>query len=513
MSTNRHPQLLQEATEAARSGDNGKARRLLDELLNEDDSNVRAWMLLYRVSDNADDKRRALHRVVELDPTNVRAKEALERLEGTTLRSSAGSYNDGEVAPGIPRQTLTLIVGGLFLLVIIVLGGAFAVLTANNQRQEQEFQGQTAFALASTDLAATETRVAQENEAQTAFVVASTELAATETQIALGPTLTNTREGPPTLPPTFTATAQQVTAAAAQLPTPGQEIGGFIMAFGGDNLLNDGYYPVVSIAANNGTLITTLSGEERGRYPHGISTSRIVYSQYSRDTFEQSLVAINAADGSAQILPELWRNSVFNTGSSLILNADQPNVSADGSRVVFAADVVEDQRHLFILDFNDTDGDPLTRLTSDNADYSFPAFSPTGQLVIAARTDATGQTDLFEITPADAQIRPMTQDGSLTVETMPRYSPDSLNIVFAANTGGADPHDIFERDSSGNITNISDNPADDLHPVYSPDGRYIAYASNRDGGYNIYIYERGTGTLYQLTTGRNDYFPGTWLSN
>lgn len=507
MSTNRHRQLLQEATEAARSGDNGKARRLLDELLKEDDGNVRAWMLLYRVGENADDKRRALHRVVELDPTNVRAKEALERLEGTTLRSSVGSYNDGEVVPGIPRQTLTLIVGGLLLLVILVLGGAFAVLTSNNQRREQEFQAQTAFALASTELAATETEVAVVNT-QVSVDATATFFAANSPT----PTITSTREGPPTLPPEFTATPEQATEAVALVPSPGPEITGFIMAYGGENLLNDGYYPIVSVALANGAQITTLSGDERGRYPHGISTSRVIYSQYSRDTFEQSLVSVNATDGTTQILPELWRTSVFNTGANLILNADQPNVSSDGNRVVFVAEIAGGQRHLFILDFNDADGDPLTRITSDNASYDFPAFSPTGQLVIASRTDSTGQTELFEITPIDAQLRPMTTDGSL-VETMPRYSPDSLSVLFAASTGGADAHDIYERDSSGNIVNISDNPADDLHPVYSPDGRYIAYASNRDGGYNIYIYERGTGALSQLTTGRNDYFPGTWLSN
>src|SRR5690606_20829195 len=114
MSTNRQ-QLLQEATEAARAGNNARARRLLEELLAEDSGNVRAWMLMYRVTESPDEKRSALRRVVELDPTNVRAKEALERLEGTTLRSGLGA-DDEEVAPGIQRKTLTLILGGLFLL-------------------------------------------------------------------------------------------------------------------------------------------------------------------------------------------------------------------------------------------------------------------------------------------------------------------------------------------------------------------------------------------------------------
>ncbi len=504
MSTNRQ-QLLQEATEAARAGNNARARRLLEELLAEDSGNTRAWMLMYRVSESPDEKRSALRRVVELDPTNVRAKEALERLEGATLRPAGA--DDEEVAPGIQRKTLTLILGGLFLLVVIVLGGAFAVITANNQRQAQEFAAQTEVAVLSTELAATETQI---SFMQTQSIVDATATFYAENSPT--PTLTSTRAGPPTLPPTFTATPDQaVINQATVVPSPGPQITGFIMAYGGDNLLNDGYYPIISIGVNNGQ-ITTLSGNERGRYPHGISTSRIVYSQYSRNTFEQSLVAVDATSGATQILPELWANSIFNTGSNVILNADQPNISFDGNRVVFTAEVAGANRQLFLMDFTDADGDPLTRLVSDNTDYSFPAFSPTGQLIIAARRDQTGNVDLFELTPADGQMRPMTQDGSLTIETMPRYSPDSLYLVFAGNTG-SDPHEIFERDSSGNIINVSNHPADDLHPVYSPDGRYIAFASNRDGGYNIYIYERANGNLYQLTSGRNDYFPGTWLTN
>lgn len=506
MSTNPHQQRLLEATEAARSGNNSRARQIINEVLADDDQNARAWMMLYRVSDTADEKRRALRRVVELDPTNVRAKDALERMEGATLRATGD--DDEEIAPGIQRRTLTLIVGALFLLVVIVLGGASAIVTVNNQQRAQEQAAQTEFAIVSTDLAATETQIA--------FVQTQSVVDATATFFAENsptPTMTSTRAGPPTLPPAFTATPDQAAAnQATAVPPPGPEISGFIMAYGGDNLLNDGYYPIVSIGLSSGGQITTLSGNERGRYPHGISTSRIIYSQYSRNTFEQSLVAVNANDGSTQLLPEMWRNSVFTSGSNLILNADQPNVSQDGNRVVFTAEITGTNRQLFILDFNDLDGDPLTRLVADNNDYTFPAFSPTGQLIIAARRDATGNVDLFEITPADGQMRPMTRDGSLIIETTPRYSPDSLYLVFAGNTG-SDSHDIFERDSSGSITNISDHPADDRHPVYSPDGRYIAFASNRDGGYNIYIYERANGNLYQLTSGRNDYFPGTWLSN
>jgi Tol biopolymer transport system component len=60
---------------------------------------------------------------------------------------------------------------------------------------------------------------------------------------------------------------------------------------------------------------------------------------------------------------------------------------------------------------------------------------------------------------------------------------------------------------------VAASPYDDILPVYSPDGRFIAFSSNRSGmRYNIYIYDKSNGKLYQLTNGRDDFFIGGWLA-
>ncbi|HIE50903.1 MAG TPA: hypothetical protein EYP85_04015, partial [Armatimonadetes bacterium] len=47
--------------------------------------------------------------------------------------------------------------------------------------------------------------------------------------------------------------------------------------------------------------------------------------------------------------------------------------------------------------------------------------------------------------------------------------------------------------------NLTNNPADDVHPAWSPDGQTIAFSSNRDGTYDIWLMNPDGSNLRKLT--------------
>ncbi|HRL11507.1 MAG TPA: hypothetical protein PKX07_06485, partial [Aggregatilineales bacterium] len=68
---------LRSAIEAARAGERDRARRLLEQVLAEDDSNEVAWLWMASVVNTLPERRSSLERVLEINPENVRAQEAL----------------------------------------------------------------------------------------------------------------------------------------------------------------------------------------------------------------------------------------------------------------------------------------------------------------------------------------------------------------------------------------------------------------------------------------------------
>lgn len=92
----------------------------------------------------------------------------------------------------------------------------------------------------------------------------------------------------------------------------------------------------------------------------------------------------------------------------------------------------------------------------------------------------------------------------------PDLSADGRTIVYAS-TRNARRADIFMKavDSSV-ITQITGDPADDIHPRLSPDQKRIVFCSNRTGNWDVWVINRdGTG-LMQLTFDRTDEIAPTW---
>src|SRR5262245_10794783 len=61
-------------------------------------------------------------------------------------------------------------------------------------------------------------------------------------------------------------------------------------------------------------------------------------------------------------------------------------------------------------------------------------------------------------------------------------------IVFVANLGGNDNHDVYVIDADGSkLTRLTTDPAYENSPEWSPDGKQIAFASDRTNSWEIYV--------------------------
>jgi len=88
-------------------------------------------------------------------------------------------------------------------------------------------------------------------------------------------------------------------------------------------------------------------------------------------------------------------------------------------------------------------------------------------------------------------------------DRQPAYSPDGKNILFSSNRSGNLDIWILNRES-GELRQITDDDAEDWDPAFSADGRSILWSSNRSGHLEIWIADADGSAARQLSNDGED---------
>ena len=494
-----HQELLRQAVEAARAGEREAALSFVKEILEEDEENVRAWLLLARLTDNDDERRIALKTVLALDPENSKARELLDKLEGAFKQSR----DQEEVIPGVTRRQIRLAAigaSGVVLVVILIVAG---IIVANNREGSQrERERQNAAATAQQIIAA---------QTQTVLDVTETAFLATQTQVAIvSPTVTPLPErGMATLPPTFTPVPTEFVVGPTALPAP-DGISGRLFGWSGRDLENLTYLPIVEFPLDGSE--PRRIGAEVGRHPSVAAGGELI--AFTRLVRLTGLLEVSLMDAEGELLI-----SNLDDAPSIVPYNDSfmPSLSADGTRVVFIGQSTETRTdEVYMVELSE-DAEPFAvRITSDTANYRYPSLSPDGSRIVAVRDDVESDNPGPDLVVIDIESRTstaLTTDRQAVAEAMPRWNPSGTIIAYAGSTDGGQTHDIYliANDNRDAGFRIVESNGDDIYPVFSPDGNFLAFASNRAGSYDIFVYDLNSQQLYQLTQSIEMNYPGSWI--
>lgn len=120
--------------------------------------------------------------------------------------------------------------------------------------------------------------------------------------------------------------------------------------------------------------------------------------------------------------------------------------------------------------------DNLVRVTfaDEGADFD-PAVDPTGQWIVYASTQHRPTADLYLKRVGGTTITQLTNDPGNDV--MPVFSPDGQRVAFASDRSGR--WAIYVMDvQGGQPIQITNDPNDNIHPSFSRDGARLAYCSH-----------------------------------
>jgi len=92
----------------------------------------------------------------------------------------------------------------------------------------------------------------------------------------------------------------------------------------------------------------------------------------------------------------------------------------------------------------------------------------------------------------------------------PDVDPSGAYLVFASTRHSHNSHLYIKKVEGSTITQLTDEPSDDVQPAFHPSGERIAFASHRGGDWNIWIVDADGRNPMQITNGPMPELHPSW---
>lgn len=133
---------------------------------------------------------------------------------------------------------------------------------------------------------------------------------------------------------------------------------------------------------------------------------------------------------------------------------------------------------------------------------AYASWSPDGTRIYFAST-RSGNWDIWSIDADGENLTQLTENGA--DDHYPSVSPDGRTIAFVSSRD-ADEYDLFLMNADGSDQRrLDENPALDVHPMWHPGGNSLVFSSSRSDpdaeNLDIYVIDVDGGGVRQLSSG------------
>lgn len=514
--------ILNAGIQAARAGRKAEARQLLEQVVAQNDRIERAWLALASVVDATSEKRNCLQKVLELNPANDRARQALLALPA---EPRSGGTTGLSTRPGEPPSSFA--------------SSMFADESPSNlpavYESPADYTPYSSFnfdAPAAPPSAPSEApysprtniqpktaavpRSAKAIKAASAATAATTARAGTQASVGAKQAWRSQRnqEGFRFSIPFITIIVVSVLALIAGVSviisnTPSTPL--VVVApsatLSTAQVLNTKFPSGTPTATAIGTIVTPNSEvavdipptwtpsptPAPSATPLPLPTRRPV----------KDYVFLYNGDRAGRKAPGIYLVGATDTREYPVVMLDDgaadPSYSPDGSQIVYVANSGP-TKQLFVADFLGREPRQVTQFTS--GEVGAPTWSPDGTALAFAATLDTTSYEIYTIKIDGSALTRITDNKVDDLD--PSWSPDGTQLVWASDIIGRRAFQIVARTLSQTaVRQLTESSGSNLSPAFSPDGSSILFSSTRDRNADVYIM-RADGTDERLISFDSD---------